>query len=148
MRRIRTALTAGQKVRDLTGRGNDLTVATVPGTAADALTWHADHRPRPARARRPEVRRRPEPAARRVSDGRGHKTPLNAEQFRSGYTTETFVLLPLDRDAGNHDWAAILSRRGSAGAAGKHGRNTTLTSPCSSSPSRTTAAGRSATTTR
>jgi hypothetical protein len=40
-----TALTEGRRIRDLSGKGNDLTVVSVPGSAADALTWSADHHP-------------------------------------------------------------------------------------------------------
>jgi hypothetical protein len=123
-----TALSAGQTVRDLSGKGNDLTVVTVPGTAADALTWSADHHPD-----------QPGHASLKFAGGRnpvhgtylttGADAPLNAETFRSGYTIETFVMMPLDWDAGRNGWAAILSRRGSAGAAGKHGKNTDLNEP-------------------
>ncbi|UWE13241.1 LamG-like jellyroll fold domain-containing protein [Actinacidiphila bryophytorum] len=123
-----TALTAGQKVRDLSGRGNDLTVVTVPGSAADALTWSDGHHPD-----------QPGHASLAFAGGRnplhgsylttGAQAPLNTETFRSGYTIETFVMMPLDWDAGNNGWAAILSRRGSAGAAGKHGKNTDVNEP-------------------
>jgi hypothetical protein len=118
-----TALTSGQTVRDLSGRGNDLTVVTVPGTAADALTWSADHHPdQPGHASLKFVGgRNPVHGAYLTT---GAQAPLNAETFRSGYTIETFVSMPLDWDAGNNGWASILSRRGSAGAAGKHGKNT------------------------
>ncbi|MFG2960655.1 LamG-like jellyroll fold domain-containing protein [Streptomyces sp. NPDC048291] len=118
-----TALGAGDTVRDLSGKGNDLTVVTLPGTAADALTWSADHHPD-----------QPAHASLRFGGGRnplhgsylttGAQAPLNGETFRSGYTIETFVMLPLDWDAGNNGWASVLSRRGSAGDAGKHGKNT------------------------
>ncbi|MHC3469467.1 LamG-like jellyroll fold domain-containing protein [Streptomyces sp. 7R007] len=118
-----TSLTAGQRVRDLSGRGNHLTVAAVPGTATDALTWSADHHPD-----------QPGHASLKFAGGRNplHGTylttaadaPLNAETFTSGYTIETFVMMPLEWDAGANGWAAVLSRRGSAGDAGKHGRNT------------------------
>lgn len=117
------ALTEGESVPDLSGRGNHLTVATVPGTAADALTWSAEHHPD-----------QPGHASLKFTGGRNplHGTylttaanaPLNDETFASGYTIETFVMMPLDWDAGRNGWAAVLSRRGSAGAAGKHGRNT------------------------
>ncbi|MFF3468475.1 LamG-like jellyroll fold domain-containing protein [Streptomyces sp. NPDC002619] len=123
-----TPLTAGQTVRDLSGKGNDLTVATLPGTAADALTWSADHHPD-----------QPGHASLKFVGGRnplhgtylttGEKAPLNAETFKSGYTIETFVMMPLDWDAGKNGWASILSRRGSAGAAGKHGKNTDPNEP-------------------
>ncbi|MFI6350067.1 LamG-like jellyroll fold domain-containing protein [Streptomyces sp. NPDC050560] len=118
-----TALAEGDTVRDLSGSGNDLTVVTVPGTAASALTWSDDHHPD-----------QPGHASLTFAGGRnplhgsylttGAKAPLNAETFRSGYTIETFVMMPLDWDATDNGFASILSRRGSAGAAGKHGRNT------------------------
>lgn len=37
------AVAAGAVVRDLTGRGNDLTVQRLHGSAAEVLTWSADH---------------------------------------------------------------------------------------------------------
>ncbi|MER7837894.1 LamG-like jellyroll fold domain-containing protein [Streptomyces sp. NPDC096040] len=117
------ALAAGQTVPDLSGKGNDLTVVTLPGTAADALTWSDDHHPD-----------QPAHASLTFAGGRnplhgsylttGAKAPLNAETFKSGYTIETFVRMPLDWDAGRNGWASILSRRGSAADAGKHGKNT------------------------
>ncbi|MEU5269897.1 LamG-like jellyroll fold domain-containing protein [Streptomyces hygroscopicus] len=123
-----TPLSAGQTIRDLSGKGNDLTAVTVPGTTADALTWSADHHPD-----------QPGHASLKFAGGRnplhgtylttGPKAPLNTETFRSGYTIETFVMMPLDWDAGSNGWAAILSRRGSAGAAGKHGKNTNPNEP-------------------
>ncbi len=123
-----TALTAGRRIRDLSGKGNDLTVVTLPGTAADALTWSDDHHPD-----------QPGHASLKFTGGRnplhgsylttGDGAPLNAQTFESGYTIETFVYMPLDWDAGNNGWAAILSRRGSADAAGKQGKNTDPNEP-------------------
>ncbi|WP_225812748.1 LamG-like jellyroll fold domain-containing protein [Streptomyces spinosus] len=118
-----TPLPAGHTIRDLSGKGNDLTVVTVPGTAADALTWSQDHHPD-----------QPGHASLSFAGGRdplhgaylstGANAPLNRETFRGGYTIETFVRMPLDWDAGRNGFASVLSRRGSAGAAGKQGRNT------------------------
>lgn len=118
-----TALAEGHRVRDLSGRGNDLTVVSMPGSAADALTWSADHHPD-----------QPGHASLRFAGGRGPvhgaylttgaSAPLNRETFRSGYTIEAFVRMPLDWDAGRNGNASFLSRRGRAGAAGKHGKNT------------------------
>jgi hypothetical protein len=123
-----TPLAAGQTIRDLSGKGNDLTVATVSGTAADALTWSADHHPdQPGHASLKFVGGRNPVHGSYLTTGA--TAPLNTETFRSGYTIETFVMMPLDWDAGNNGWAAILSRRGSAGAAGKHGKNTDLNEP-------------------
>ena len=114
---------AGQIVRDLSGRGNELTAAAVPGSAADALTWSNDHHPD-----------QPGHASLRFAGGRnplhgaylttGAKAPLNAETFRRGYTIEAFLKIPLDWDAGTNGWMAVLTRRGQAGLAGKSGKNT------------------------
>ncbi|MFD4791669.1 Tat pathway signal sequence domain protein, partial [Streptomyces sp. NPDC058459] len=123
-----TALAAGDRVRDLSGKGNHLTVVSVPGSAADALTWSADHHPD-----------QPGHASLQFAGGRNPvhgaylttsaKAPLNSETFRSGYTIEAFVRMPLDWDAGKNGNASFLSRRGTAGAAGKHGKNTDPNEP-------------------
>ncbi|MFE3162496.1 LamG-like jellyroll fold domain-containing protein [Streptomyces sp. NPDC059224] len=123
-----TALTEGQRIHDLSGKGNDLTVVSVPGSAADALTWSADHHPD-----------QPGHASLQFTGGRnpvhgaylttGATAPLNSETFRGGYTIEAFVRMPLDWDAGKNGNASFLSRRGSAGAAGKHGKNTDPNEP-------------------
>ncbi|GAB3576314.1 LamG domain-containing protein [Amycolatopsis endophytica] len=112
-----------EPVRDLSGRGNDLTLVTVPGSAADALTWSDDHHPD-----------QPGHASLRFAGGKnplhgaylttGARAPLNAETFPRGYTIEAFVKMPLDWDATNNGWMAALSRWGEAGKAGKHDRNT------------------------
>jgi hypothetical protein len=118
-----TPVTTAQTVRDLSGHGNDLTLVSVPGTAADALTWSDDHHPD-----------QPGHASLRFAGGKNPlhgaylttaaKAALNAETFNRGYTIEAFVKMPQDWDAGNNGWAAILSRRGASGDAGKHGKNT------------------------
>ena len=118
-----TPVTATQTIRDRSGRGNDLTMRPTPGTAGDALTWTGDHHPD-----------QPGHAALRFVGGRnplhgaylttGPNAPLNTETFPHGYTVETFVKLPLDWDAGKNGYMAALSRRGAAGKAGKHGKNT------------------------
>lgn len=118
-----TSLPVGQTIRDLSGNGNDLTVVTVPGTASDALTWSADHHPdQPGHASLKFVGGRNPVHGTYLTTG--DKAPLNAATFASGYTIETFIMMPLDWDANNNGWAGILGRRGSASAAGKHGENT------------------------
>ncbi|MEW1773478.1 LamG-like jellyroll fold domain-containing protein [Streptomyces sp. NPDC086777] len=123
-----TALTEGGRIHDLTGHGNDLTVVSLPGSAADALTWSADHHPD-----------QPGHASLQFAGGRnpvhgaylttGATAPLNAETFKDGYTIEAFVRMPLDWDAGKNGNASFLSRRGAAGTAGKHGKNTDPNEP-------------------
>ena len=104
----------GETVRDLSGRGNDLTVAAVAGSAADALSWSSDHHPG-----------QPAHASLRFAGGRtplrgaylttGPTAPLNAETFRGGYTIEAFLKIPLDWDADDNAWMSVLTRRGRAG---------------------------------
>jgi hypothetical protein len=118
-----TSLSAGQTIKDLSGKGNDLTVVTVRGTASDALTWSDDHHPdQPGHASLKFVGGRNPVHGSYLTTA--DKAPLNAETFKTGYTVETFVMIPLGWDAGNNGWASILTRRGSASAAGKHGENT------------------------
>jgi hypothetical protein len=123
-----TALAEGQRIHDLSGKGNDLTVVNVPGSAADALTWSADHHPgQPGHASLQFVGgRNPVHGAYLTT---GAKAPLNTETFKTGYTIEAFIRMPLDWDAGKNGNASFLSRRGSAGAAGKHGKNTDPNEP-------------------
>ena len=115
-------LGAGALVRDLSGRGNDLTVAVVAGSATDALTWSSDHHPD-----------QPGHASLRLAGGRnprrgaylttGGRAPLNAETFNRGYTIEAFLKIPRDWDQDDNAWMPVLTRRGAAGAAGKRGKN-------------------------
>ncbi|SFK87480.1 Calcineurin-like phosphoesterase [Amycolatopsis sacchari] len=115
--------TASQRVRDLSGHGNDLTLLSVPGSAADALTWSADHHPD-----------QPGHASLRFVGGKNplhgaylttaSRAPLNTETFKSGYTIEAFVKIPRDWDSGNNGNMPVLSRWGEAGNAGKYGKNT------------------------
>lgn len=123
-----TPVTSAQTVRDLSGKGNDLTLVTVPGAAADALTWSADHHPdQPGHASLKFVGgRNPVHGAYLAT---GPNAPLNIETFNSGYTIEAFVLMPLDWNSGNNGNASILSRRGSAKDAGKQGKNTNPNEP-------------------
>lgn len=110
-------------VRDLSGRGNDLAPQSVAGTAADALVRTDDHHPD-----------QPGHASLRFTGGKnplhgaylttGPRAPLNTETFKAGYTIETFVKIPRDWDGGNNGNMPVLVRRGAAGAAGKHGKNT------------------------
>jgi hypothetical protein len=116
-------VTAGQTIRDLSGHGNDLTLLAIPGSAADALTWSGDYHPD-----------QPGQASLRFAGGKnplhgaylttGAKAPLNAETFSGGYTIEVFLKIPLDWDSNNDAWAAVISRWGEAGNAGKSGANT------------------------
>nr|WP_206440920.1 LamG-like jellyroll fold domain-containing protein [Streptomyces scabichelini] len=105
-------------VRDLSGRGNDLTVVTVPGSPAKSLTWSSAHHPdQPGhgslyfRGNKPPLR-----GAYLRTVG---SAPLNSAEFSSGYTIEAFYQLPADWDAAHNKWAGLISRTGTGGAAGK-----------------------------
>jgi len=102
-----TALAGDAVVPDASGRGNDL--VPLRGTAG-ALVRTADHHPDAPAHGGLEL------------DGDGLRTvdgaPLAAEEFPDGYTVEAFVRIPAD--FGEADgWAGIVSRGGTAAAAGR-----------------------------
>ncbi|MGW7254507.1 LamG-like jellyroll fold domain-containing protein [Streptomyces sp. NPDC054834] len=102
-------------VRDLSGRGNDLSLVTVGG---GALTWSADHHPDQPGHGSLEFRGYKSPlkgAYLKTVDG----APLNAAGFKGGYTIEAFYRLPADWDPDHTAWSGIVSRTGTGGAAGK-----------------------------
>ena len=124
-----TPVTAGQAIRDLSGHGNDLaTLVTVPGSAGNALTWSSDHAPG-----------QPGHGSLYFDGGQNPlrgaylttaaKAPLNTETFASGFTFEVFVKIPLDWNASDNSWMAVLSRWGESGQAGKSGANTDPNEP-------------------
>ncbi|MEU1046546.1 LamG-like jellyroll fold domain-containing protein [Streptomyces sp. NPDC005897] len=110
-------LADGTVVKDLTGRGNDLTVRRLHASGADVLTWSRDHH-----------RGQPAHASLRFDGGQGPDrgavlttaagAALNSEKFPRGYTIETFVRLP-EPFEGDHAWMGILSWEGRNGDAGK-----------------------------
>ena len=123
-----TQFTASQTVRDLSGHGNDLTaLVTVPGSA-NPLTWSDQHHPD-----------QPGHGSLYFDGGQnplhgaylttGPNAPLNTETFKSGFTIETFVNIPLDWDSSNNSWMSVLSRWGESGQAGKTGQNTDPNEP-------------------
>ncbi|MFJ8629956.1 LamG-like jellyroll fold domain-containing protein [Streptomyces sp. NPDC093568] len=102
-------------VRDLSGRGNDLTVVSVGG---GKLGWSDDHHPDQPGHGSLEFQGFKSPlrgAYLRTVDG----APLNSATFRDGYTIEAFYWLPADWDASHNAWAGLVSRTGTGGAAGK-----------------------------
>ncbi|MER6122450.1 LamG-like jellyroll fold domain-containing protein [Streptomyces sp. NPDC001795] len=102
-------------VRDLSGRGNDLTLVTVGG---GALNWSSDHHPDQPGHGSLEFQGFKSPlkgAYLRTVDG----SPLNAATFKAGYTIEAFYRLPADWDPSHHAWSGIVSRTGTGGSAGK-----------------------------
>ncbi|MEU8972263.1 LamG-like jellyroll fold domain-containing protein [Streptomyces monashensis] len=104
-------------VRDLSGRGNDLTVVPVGG---GTLGWSADHHPDQPGHGSLEFQGYKSPlkgAYLRTVDG----APLNSATFENGYTIEAFYRLPADWDPAHHAWAGIVGRTGTGGAAGKTG---------------------------
>ncbi|KOV92616.1 Tat pathway signal sequence domain protein [Streptomyces sp. NRRL B-1140] len=106
--------TAGT-VRDLSGRGNDLSLVTVGG---GTLGWSADHHPDQPGHGSLEFRGFKSPlrgAYLRTVDG----APLNKATFTDGYTIEAFYRLPADWDPDHNAWSGLVSRTGTGGAAGK-----------------------------
>ncbi|MGI5516485.1 LamG-like jellyroll fold domain-containing protein [Streptomyces sp. CA-106131] len=102
-------------VRDLSGRGNDLTVVSV---LDGSLTWSSDHHPdQPGHGSlRFQGYKSPlRGAYLRTVDG----APLNTATFSRGYTIEAFYKVPEDWDASHNAWAGLVSRTGTGGAAGK-----------------------------
>ncbi|MFF7559024.1 LamG-like jellyroll fold domain-containing protein [Streptomyces pseudovenezuelae] len=104
-------------VRDLSGKGNDLTVVSVGG---GSLGWSADHHPDQPGHGSLEFQGYKSPlkgAYLQTVD----KAPLNSAVFRDGYTIEVFYRMPADWDPDHNAWAGLVSRRGTGGAAGKTG---------------------------
>lgn len=104
-------------VRDLSGRGNDLTVVSVGG---GSLGWSADHHPDQPGHGSLEFQGWKSPlkgAYLQTVD----KAPLNSAVFKDGYTIEVFYRMPADWDPDHNAWAGLVSRRGTGGAAGKTG---------------------------
>ncbi|WP_405529390.1 metallophosphoesterase [Streptomyces canus] len=104
-------------VRDLSGRGNDLTVVSVGG---GALGWSADHHPDQPGHGSLEFQGYKSPlkgAYLKTVDG----APLNRATFEAGYTIEAFYRLPADWDPDHNAWSGLVSRTGTGGAAGKTG---------------------------
>ncbi|MGR4848149.1 LamG-like jellyroll fold domain-containing protein [Streptomyces sp. LARHCF252] len=109
-----TDSTAGT-VRDLSGRGNDLSLVTVGG---GALGWSADHHPDQPGHGSLEFQGFKSPlkgAYLRTVDG----APLNSATFEDGYTIEAFYRLPAGWDPDHNAWSGLVSRTGTGGAAGK-----------------------------
>lgn len=123
------AFSSGQKVPDMSGHGNDFTVLrTVPGTAANALTWSGDHHPdQPGHASMYfDGGQHPLHGAYLLT---GDKAPLNTEEFRDGYTFEAFCKVPTDWTSSDNSWMALISRWGESGQAGKSAGNTDPNEP-------------------
>ncbi len=106
---------ASGTIRDLSGRGNDLTLVTVGG---GTLGWSSDHHPDQPGHGSLEFRGYKSPlkgAYLRTVDG----APLNSATFKAGYTIEAFYRLPADWDPDHNAWSGLVSRTGTGGAAGK-----------------------------
>ncbi|MFC8434758.1 LamG-like jellyroll fold domain-containing protein [Streptomyces sp. NPDC057253] len=104
-------------VRDLSGKGNDLTVVPVGG---GSLGWSADHHPDQPGHGSLEFQGWKSPlkgAYLQTVD----QAPLNSALFKDGYTIEVFYRMPADWDPDHNAWAGLVSRRGTGGAAGRTG---------------------------
>ena len=102
-------------VRDLSGRGNDLTAVSVGG---GSLGWSSDHHPDQPGHGSLEFQGYKSPltgAYLRTVDA----APLNSATFKAGYTIEAFYRVPADWDPDHNAWSGLVSRTGTGGAAGK-----------------------------
>ena len=95
----------------------------MPGSASNALTWSDDYHPdQPGHGSLYfDAGQNPLHGAWLETAG---GAPLNSEAFRDGYTFEAFIKIPTDWDPADNSWAAVLSRWGESGQAGKSGRGT------------------------
>lgn len=116
------ALSSSTRVRDHSGQGNDLVVATSAGSGAGDLRWSPSHHPdQPSGGSLLLSGRARTGTCLRTVDG----APLDTATFERGYTVEAFVQIPDDFDPATEAFAAVLSRRGSAGEAGLAGTGAT-----------------------
>ncbi|MEV6117011.1 LamG-like jellyroll fold domain-containing protein [Streptomyces sp. NPDC052109] len=102
-------------VRDLSGRGNDLTTVSVAG---GSLGWSADHHPDQPGHGSLELQGYKSPlkgAYLRTVDS----APLNSATFDNGYTIEAYYWLPADWDASHHAWSGLIGRAGRNGDVGQ-----------------------------
>ncbi|WP_307834792.1 LamG-like jellyroll fold domain-containing protein [Paractinoplanes lichenicola] len=119
----------GATVRDLSGKGNHLTVRRLANSTAETLTVSEEHHVgAPAHASlRFDGGKGPDRGAILQTAG---NAPLNSAKFLDGYTIEAFVKLP-EPFVGDHSWMGILSWEGRAGDAGKHSGWSDLEPTCS-----------------
>ncbi|MCH8613373.1 LamG-like jellyroll fold domain-containing protein [Arsenicicoccus dermatophilus] len=106
-------LARGSRVRDLSGHGNDLEVVAQGSTPVRLDPGFHPDQPGHGSIRLGGTDAKDGDHLRTV-DG----APLNAETFERGYTVEAFFRLP-DTWTGRDAWTALLSRQGTAKAAGK-----------------------------
>jgi Concanavalin A-like lectin/glucanases superfamily len=112
--------TSSDRVADLSGHGNDLTMVAVPGTSPKALTWSTDyHADQPGHGSLYfDGGKSPLHGAYLQT---GPSAPLNAATFPDGYTLEAFFKIPTDWDQSRNSWAGLLGRWGTGAEAGKTG---------------------------
>jgi hypothetical protein len=124
-----SAFTSGQKVVDQTGHGNDFSrLNTVAGSGASVLTWSDEYHPdQPGHGSLYFTGGQNPLQGAWLETAAG--APLNTETFARGYTVEAFVKLSLDWNSSDNSWAAIISRWGESGQAGKSQGNTDPSEP-------------------
>jgi hypothetical protein len=111
-----SALGTTTRIRDASGRGNDLVVANRAGAAPGSLRFaSAHHDDQPGFGSLTLTGGKRSGDHLRTVDG----APLDAATFRQGYTVEAFVRIPADFDGDADGFSAILSRAASAEDAGK-----------------------------
>ncbi|MBW8025727.1 Tat pathway signal sequence domain protein [Clavibacter michiganensis subsp. michiganensis] len=111
-----SALGTTTRIRDASGRGNDLVVANRAGAAPGSLRFaSAHHDDQPGFGSLALTGGKKSGDYLRTVDG----APLDSATFRQGYTVEAFVRIPADFDGDADGFSAILSRAASAKDAGK-----------------------------
>jgi hypothetical protein len=122
-------VTDGSTIRDLTGKGNDLTVRRLAGSGPDVLTLSSDHHvDQPAHASlRFDGGMNPDRGAILQTVP---TAAVNSMTFLGGYTIEVFVKLP-EPFIGVHDFMGIFSWEGRNGDAGKKNGWSPLEATCS-----------------
>lgn len=107
--------TPATPVRDLSGKGNDLSIQRIGASGPDVLKYSAEfHEAQPAHG----SVYFDGAAGRGAVLQTGASAPLNSLKFEQGYTIETFLKLP-EPFVGDHAWMGILSWEGRASDAGK-----------------------------
>ncbi|MEU4196020.1 LamG-like jellyroll fold domain-containing protein [Kribbella sp. NPDC026611] len=102
-------------VKDLSGKGNDLTRKQLAGDAPTASTEYHPDQPGHASWVFPGGKNPARGGYLQTADN----APLNAMTFRSGYTIEAFIKLA--DDGQDHSWEGLFTRLGTGRDAGKTG---------------------------
>jgi hypothetical protein len=107
------------KLDDLSGHGNDLTPATLTGSTGEQAQVsvqddHGDTQPSAKSLKFTSNKSQHRGTYLRTADN----APLNANEFKSGYTIEAYIKVPAGCCSG-HDWMGILGQQGTGADIGR-----------------------------